>query len=396
MAAGPRPAGQHAPEPAHRPAMRLETKLDEWQAAGLIDSAVATAIRAHEQHRPEAPRRPVLAWALTGLGLLAVTLGVLLLVAANWDRIPDALKLGAHLALTAGAAALVATWLPRGRHHRSEAALLLLSALTLAGLSLHAQVYQLAGPLWTLLLPWALLMAPALLLAGRTRLAGGAMAAQLLAATVALAFDRLDGQGWWLQAHALAMATPPLLIWLSLPRLPFHAAVRLGLRDAGIVALLAAASFAHFRWAADVSAADVADMGWRLPLPLAVTGLAMRTAWRHGGLPRPLIAPLLLGPALAVVLALAVPHADHWGWRLAGVLAFALMWGWIALGAWQSGWSALFAVSIAALGIRIFIVYIELFGSLAATGGGLVAGGLLLIGLAFAWRRIVARAGVGA
>ena len=64
------------------------------------------------------------------------------------------------------------------------------------------------------------------------------------------------------------------------------------------------------------------------------------------------------------------------------------MWGLVAHAASESGWRALFGVAIAAIAIRIFIVYFELFGTLATTGAGLIAGGLLLIALALGWRRV--------
>lgn len=124
--------------------MRLATKLDEWQAAGLIDGEVAAAIRSHE----DASHRPVALFAVAGLGLLAFALGVLSLVAANWDELSPPLKLSAHIALTATAAVAAAIFARRDRVWAGEGALFLLAALTLAGIALQSQVYQLTGALW--------------------------------------------------------------------------------------------------------------------------------------------------------------------------------------------------------------------------------------------------------
>ena len=132
-------------------------------------------------------------------------------------------------------------------------------------------------------------------------------------------------------------------------------------------------------------------MALRFVLPALAAALAILLGRRSLVFPPALLVPLVGLPTLAAALALAIPHPDIWLSRLIGVILFAGMWGAIARAASAAGWSALFAVAIAAIAIRIFIVYIELFGSLAATGGGLIAGGALLVVLALAWRRIVAR-----
>lgn len=163
------------------------------------------------------------------------------------------------------------------------------------------------------------------------------------------------------------------------------------LGDAGTVALTAGASIAHFAWADRLGAAAAHEWAVRLVVPAVVALLMVGVGRRWRRVPAPLLLPLALGPLLAVAAALAIPHGDGWPARLGGFLLFALMWGWIARGAVRAANTPLFAIAIAALGVRLFIVYIELFGSLAATGGGMVAGGLLLIGLGFGWHRLTRR-----
>lgn len=371
--------------------MTLDAKLRAWIAAGLIDEGVATQIRSFEARE----ERPVALWAMVGLGLFALALGIVLVVSANWDRIPDALKLGVHMALTAMAAAVAWWGAGKNRPWLAEGALFLLGGLVLAGIGLHAQVYQLTGPLWQALLLWLALMTPALLLGGQTRLTAMAWALLAVAGPLAFAADHADGKGMWLWVHGAAMAVPALLVAMSfVPRLaPAYAT---GVREIGIVVLLAAASIAHFGWASEVTREEAAEMAIRFVFPAFAAAVTIWLGRRSTAFPRPLLLPLLGVPTLAAALALAIPHPDIWVSRLIGVLIFAGMWGAIARAASAVGWSALFAVAIAAIAIRIFIIYIELFGSLVATGGGLIAGGALLVALALAWRRIVSRAKAGA
>jgi len=55
-----------------------------WQAAGLIDVETAARIVAWEATH----RRPVFLWAVSGMGILALSLGIMAIVGANWEDIP--------------------------------------------------------------------------------------------------------------------------------------------------------------------------------------------------------------------------------------------------------------------------------------------------------------------
>lgn len=370
--------------------MAIERRLAAWVEAGLIDSATAGRILAHER----AHARPVLALAVAGLGLLALALGLMLIVAANWDRIPPAFKLGAHLALLAAALAAAGWSIRHARPAVAEGALVLAAALVLAGIALQAQVYLLTGPAWEALLLWLALAGPMLLVAGRTRLAGTLLAAMALIGPAAAAIDTIDRGGLWRLAQGSAIAVPILLMVLGAAGTGLAAGVRRALLESGIVLALAAASIAHFAWASPITRAQALDNAVRFLIPALVAGLAVAHLRRGGGsLPRPLVRPLLVAPLVAAALALAIPHPDSTASRILGFLLFLLFWGAVARGAAESGWHSLFAIAVAAAAIRLFIVYIELFGSLAATGGGLIAGGLLMVGLALGWRRLVARLG---
>lgn len=366
--------------------MSLERKLVAWEQAGLIDSATAERIRAHEADAG----RPILLWAVAALGLFAVVLGIILIISANWDRIPGWLKLGVHWLLLAGALATVWDGWKRQRLWQQEGALFLAGGLVMAGIALHAQVYQLVGPLWEAGLSWLLVMTPAMLLLGRTRLTGTGWALVLMGTLVAMA---LDQRGVGVADHllqGLAIASPAALLLLAgQPRL-HSASFAKALRDTAIPALLAAASIAHFGWASHIDGAEAGEWAVRF-LPAIAMAVAAWFGSRNSALvPPPVLAAILFGATAAGLLTLAVPHPESWVSRLVGVIVYMAMWGAIARAAAITGWNRLFGVAIGAIAVRIFIIYIELFGSLAATGLGLVAGGVLLVLLALGWRRMLA------
>src|SRR5690606_9578651 len=118
--------------------MRLSGKLARWQHAGLLSAEQSAAILDYE-------RRTHVGWqgGLAFLGVFAIVIGVLAVVASNWQAIPPWWKLGAHLALNA----LVALGVLRRWERPVIAQLCLLAwyGLTLSFIGLMGQVFHLAG-----------------------------------------------------------------------------------------------------------------------------------------------------------------------------------------------------------------------------------------------------------
>lgn len=85
--------------------MKLPAKLAQWQQAGIIDSEIAARILAHEARaQAQAGGRPYLLYAVLGLGALSLCIGLISVVAANWDGIPAGAKLALDLLLLLGLA----------------------------------------------------------------------------------------------------------------------------------------------------------------------------------------------------------------------------------------------------------------------------------------------------
>lgn len=374
--------------------------LGRWQAAGLIDAETAEAIRGHEQ----AIHRPFLANAAYLLGGFAMLLGIVALVAANWDAIPASFKLSAHFAvnLAVGAALFVAA--ARGRAMASEVLTLISFGLVLTLIALIGQVYQLQSPLWAGLCLWMLLASPLVLLFARSRFV---LCIWLAALTVTLAttseplFDSFERfpltasqPSSWLVA--LYGAIPLLFIAMAGAGYPAKEGATLPplLLAYGLATLLWSASVAQMGWYGD--SANLLDDFGPMPVRLAVclwlaVMAAAVLAWMRTRLsPEGFRALAVL--AAACILLGSVPFIFlHLESRPASAALFIVLWaiaGWAGV---TSGWVWAGRIAVAVIMLRLLIVYFELFGSLARTGVGLLFSGLVVIALTYAGVRLQKR-----
>jgi uncharacterized membrane protein len=366
-----------------------------WQAAGLIDDELAQRIVAWENAR----RRPIFLWAIAGMGTLALGLGIMAIVGANWEAIPAWLKLATDLGLTALCAAAVFVCWQRDWPWRRELAALLLFALVLSGIALIGQVYQLQSEPWHALVLWLALCTPFLALTALSRLSG-ILWAIAVATTWFVAEAPLQGvlirigalppqQNSWDDSYLL-----PLLSYLAACLMIMVAVLR-GL------------------WPPARGQAD-------LLLRLALAGLAAACSLTMGFVWRPFADASPAGPIVAALVAslatmavlwsgrpraertvlLAVVAASFAGWALALLVAdtgrgndlvravLFILYG-AALGglAARAGARGLFGFAFTMVGLRLLILYFEAIGGLTATGLGLIGGGLLCLLLAaIGWR----------
>jgi len=146
--------------PSERFRRQLRQEAQQWYAEGTIDAALYGELaRRYRFEALEEASRNRFAALLFGLGGLLVGLAVITFVAANWQAMPKALKLGLLLGATIVAeAAGFYLWRSAagGWRHRLGQGLLLLGALALgANLALGSQLFHQSGPLYQLYAAWA-------------------------------------------------------------------------------------------------------------------------------------------------------------------------------------------------------------------------------------------------
>ncbi|AWW73437.1 hypothetical protein CD351_03225 [Erythrobacter sp. KY5] len=361
-------------------------KIAAWRNAGLIDSATAQALIDYEAEHT----RPLALWAVFGLGALAIGLGIISVVAANWEQIPGQLRLAVHLALLIGLNATLALRgddLARISPWVNEALLFVIAVLGLTFFGHLGQVYQTSSPLWKPLAAWLILFGPALLIYGRSwpaaalLIGGSIFCAWDFAAADSGAMFEPERRTHWLIAAAVT-ALPglfaPFAAWKRerSARTDFWRQLELtalAYAVGGATLSCIVASFGAFEGDDDLigSAGQLvraaAALGFGLLLLIAKPGLSGRVS----GL-------VMAGSGITIALALGVNNVD-----LLAAALFMALWIGIAAAALAIDARGAFQLAVALVALRLIILSFELASDLLLSGFGLILSGLMI--LAVAW-----------
>lgn len=367
--------------------MKLEKKLEEWQQAGLLDAATAERILLHEQ----GVARPIVLYAIGGLGAVTIGIGIVSLVAANWDGIGYPTKLGIDLLLAVALAAGVFWGEARGSTLLREALVVIYYAFTLASLALLGQVYHLGTPDWVALCAWSALTVPLLLLA-RSWFPALLWVGGLVLTYTAGADAWLETQPWDAPADsavALCGLGPALL--LAIGRVPWLVARRAQTARVfylvGWGFVLAAGVLLPLSLYQSTSY-STRSQSWGPALCVAL--LAVPAALFHLSQPKSAklarggVLAMLAFIALAAVVGLIVRHDEL---KVLGALLQLGFLGALGFTTAQLGMLRAFQLVTALIAVRLLIVYFEVFGSMLDTGLGMITGGCLTLLLAWLWKR---------
>lgn len=372
----------------------FEGKLKTWSDAGLIDAETAARIREWEAKN----RKPIGLWAMIGLGALAIGLGLVSVVAANWDALAGEFRLAIHLALLIGVAGFA--WWQQSRQATAnsrfhDAALFVFGALGLTFFGHVGQVYQMGAPLWQPFAMWLLLFSPLFLGFGRGWLAATSWLA-------ALCFTAAQHWEWYLDAinDGMLLAVPlPIALYMgalsSIPAIVAAASAWLRgrsdrpdfwrrLEQISIVLVLGWFSFAAI--ARFIGTND----HWPIVVIAIQSGLLLGAAaivrWARPTASGLSTAAILASAAIVNVLAPAMG-----GSALGAGLLFMLLWGAAAGAALHAGWRIAFQIAVGVLALRLIILSFELASDLLGSGLGLILAGLATLGIAWGAVRISKR-----
>lgn len=362
-----------------------EGKLRAWEEAGLVDAATAARIRQWEADHA----RPLALWAVIGIAALAIGLGVVSVVAANWEDIPGHVRLSIHFALMIGMAGFIAAkgWGLAGRQPwLQEASLFVLAMLGLTFLGHVGQVYQTTSPLWQPMALWLLLFVPLLVMEGLSWLSAALVMSALVFTVWSHVTDSDQGTPHSVTTirSAFEIGLPVLVAGLAAMmrgrsrRVTFwrrmeQLALAYSVSGASLMAMLSA--FEHWP--------DHSDAGQLL---LGLTVLAAMAA-ATGFWVAKVQADAAGRATCGILLGCALVSFAFWtlsGSSAVAGLLFMALWAAIAGAAMYAGWRGVFQGAVAVIALRLIILSFELAGDLLSSGFGLIISGLLILAIAWA------------
>lgn len=368
-------------------------KIAEWHGAGLIDAGTRDRLIAYEA----AHSRPLLLWAVWGIGALAIGLGLVSVVAANWEDIPGLVRLAVHLALIAALLALLffrEDRLAERSPWAVEALVFITAALGLTFFGHLGQVYQTSSPLWQPLAVWLALFAPLLLLTGRS----WPTALAVLGGSVWCAFEYASNRnGFGGQAPLLHDLWLAFVLTLPAGFAPLAASARARSTRPDFWRRLEQLALAYAVGCASLAASVAGTEGLRdfntanewasLLLSSAVMLLAgLGVAAARPGTSGRMAGAIIAGAGLVMPLAYLASDA-----AVPAALLFFALWGGIAAAALAAHWRGVFQMAVGVIALRLIILSFELAADLLTSGFGLMLSGVMILGVAWLAVRVSKR-----
>lgn len=354
----------------------LGFKFKRWREAGLMTADQAEAILTFEKNRKQGK----LIKDLTNVGIFAILIGFVSLVSSNWHEIPSSIKLIGHFILNLGLAIFMVQLDEEKRPIVKDACVLGLFGLFLTFMALIGQTYQLHGDLHSTLLFWLAICTPFVWFYGRTYTVATpwlAVAIVTLYFNIGVHFDTTPNR-LLLIGSLISFYLPPLLLffsktdWLEKFRPGFVWTFRrLGLYLPAVLANIAIMLFYDSTREVEYQAIQIA----LLAIGLFGIFILFRPQRKDDQEGVNLWFYLIIS-SIIMMLPFVFPKIESEG--LSAVL-FVVYWIFLAwLGARihvenLSNWAIRLVI------LRLFIVYLEMFGSLLMTGFGLIVSGIILL-----------------
>ena len=372
----------------------IERKLAAWKKAGLLTEEQTLAIARHEESQATGTRWVV--WGIGSVGGLAIAVGIISVIAAHWDVIPDKVKLAACGALLL--ASLYGAWRTSSLENLWPRDLFLLfhSGMVAATIGLIAQVYHLSGHPWRAAALCAAFALPAALVAKQGLLTDVFIGFLTLALGLLMSehqwFDNLFDSGLR-EIFVYAAFGWVLLLSVSALRRA-HPGAAAAARRWGIGLLTATVVSASVTWATTFSQWSVTPprpvLLWPLVIFLATGAmLSVQLWWIRAPALRARLAAIAL---LTLFLCGALVGRGHEGnLLLRQFVGFGLFVGLciaVAVAAAGSGSKLGTNLATLALAMRVFVFYLERAKNLMTTGMGLIATGVVCLAIAYAWWRL--------
>jgi len=370
-------------------------KLKEWASAGLITAEQGDAIHAYEEQK----RGGRFGRGMIGLALFSILMGVLSIIASNWHAIPGEVKICVHVLLNLGIGGF-ALWADKqGKDIFREGAALVFMGLTFTLIVLIGQVYQLDGSFADALIFWFIITLPFFILMGKTYMTTVPWVLAMLTTLFYVVFEKLE---YFLSDVYQNFVGAALIVLLPLAFMAMgtngwlirvrEALASVLLRSGFIftalvssVVLIAWQEYTDIREYEDVILSQVQVL---IIMLMGFAGIAAHALYHRFYVSEPALKVGAIFAGVSLLCSTIPALIPTIGAALLSALLFIGYWMFVGWLAQMAGKMRIVSLAITLIAIRIFVAYIELFGSLMNTGIGMIVGGIVLLGLMYGARKL--------
>ncbi len=367
--------------------MNIDSKLSDWQKHNLISEYQKNAILEYENR----VKRPIFYYSLIFLSCFCISIGIIALIAANWEIIPQYIKLISAYVLVSGVGAGIYFSRTSDKIYLYEGLVLLFALLIFATIGLVGQIYHLPSQGLQAVLFWSALTFPLMFITQRPLFPALWMFGFSLSildfcyktpqlhAVLETLFEPHQNLGFCVTLTVL------LFVWQSLKLLQ-QKTLLIALQG-WIIALFACFAL----WL------DMIGFGWEynaqpLNFPqwqIYGVSLALFLAlWKLSSAKRTSLAFICLSILYGYTFfANFLPKGED---ILSALMMLSLL-SIVGIFAYQNHHMRLFKTISILLALRFFGIYCEVFGSLLTTGLGLIISGVIFLSLAWYGRKLSTR-----
>ena len=364
-------------------------KLKEWVGAGVIEQITADKIQAYEDAR----KKGRFGNSLVNLSLFAILVGVLSIIASNWHDIPGSVKIGVHALLNLAVGYIAIRSDKRGNDLWREGAAFTLFGLTFTLIILIGQVLQLTGNLAGAMLLWMLAISPFVWLMGRSYFVNVIWVLAVLVTIGATLFEYLKDAPDLLQfyvASSYAAYTPLILLALGASCLldKVKPVLKNILQNIGFIWLVISASCGASVGFADSFQYTLHSFGILAAGLAALGGHAFLHQFYKEDEHKKIGALLAFGSFVMMFLPVVMPSYTPHVFSAFIFVGYWIFIGWVGQ---KLDMQRLVSLAVFVIAIRIFVAYVDLFGTLLTTGVRLIVSGLVMLGLIHVARKVNTR-----
>lgn len=363
--------------------MSLSKKIKGWVDQNLLTATQAEKILQFETtHHGDKTLRSVLL-----LGCIVVAIGLVAVIAANWDAIPPLTKLTVDFILLGSVAFLLYQFYHKENALLFDGLLAFYIIFVLASIGLISQIYQMGGNWIDAVKLWFFIILPASLFT-RSQLVAHILVVGLLIVAGDFLYDAIHPLG----LHDRVLFNSDLIV------LPALVGILSGVISLGNILAPFKKAFASWlgllffygtvfadfligsrEWAGAFAYPTFLIVIFGL---LAILWLGMLLLPRLPWTFKERLLAFFMTLVYAIMLIPAIQQTDS---EILGAALLLLAWGFLALFFVITHQPKLFEMMMVLIGIRFLVIYFQVFESLAKTGVGLIVAGLLIVGTTFLW-----------